>query len=696
MLAADGGPRDEAPARRRELADVPRLLRPAAGHVDGERAADQRRVRVHVDVHQRAQGAAPRRGARRVRPSRADVPPRGRRDVQGQPRRRARTRCASRWASCARCCRCSAWRRASSPGWEADDIIATVVEQAVGRGDDVLIVTGDRDAYQLVQDPHIRVLYNRRGVSDYALYDEAGIIERTGVTPAQYPEYAAMRGDPSDNLPGVPGVGEKTAAKLIQTYGGLDGIFENVDKQTPKLRASLAEHEERVRKNHEIMILRRDAPIELPESLVHEAGHGRGPAAVRLPRVPDVRRAPRRGPRAGRRRARRAHEREQLVAEVSVSSVARPSRPRRCPSLAAVALAGSWEGEAGRSPLVGLAVVTDADAGRGDVDPGRPPRRRRRRRRPRRRPVQAHDAKALMRTLLAPSAADRPRRPGPRHRHRRLPARPGRGPLPARPTWSSATPASPWRPTSRPPRASSTSTARQAEPPTIAGREALAVHQLVEPIMTRLADDGMAELYATIENPLVRVLARMEHVGVAVDVENLRELHARLTAEVQRLGVELKVGRRARRPQHQLADPAARDPLRRAARRSRADADQEDEDRRLHRRRDAGEVAAGMAGVHRAAAAVPRGREAARHLRRGPARRDRPRRAHPRHVQPDRRPHRAAQLGPPEPPQHPGATGRGTAVPQGVHGRAGRQAAGRRLQPDRAALHRPPRRRSRV
>ena len=77
------------------------------------------------------------------------------------------------------------------------------------------------------------MLYNRRGVSDYALYDEAGIVERTGVTPAQYPEYAAMRGDPSDNLPGVPGVGEKTAAKLLNTYGGLDGCSPTSTSRRP-------------------------------------------------------------------------------------------------------------------------------------------------------------------------------------------------------------------------------------------------------------------------------------------------------------------------------------------------------------------------------------------------------------------------------------------------------------------------------
>ncbi len=153
-------------------------------------------------------------------------------------------------------------------GFEADDVIATAAEQAAARGDEVVIVTGDRDAYQLVRDPHIKVLYNRRGVSDYSLYDEAGIFERTGVTPAQYPEYAALRGDPSDNLPGVPGVGEKTAAKLIATYGGLDGIFTHLDELTPKLRASLAESEARVRKNLEVSVLRRDAPVEIPDDLV--------------------------------------------------------------------------------------------------------------------------------------------------------------------------------------------------------------------------------------------------------------------------------------------------------------------------------------------------------------------------------------------------------------------------------------------
>ncbi len=146
--------------------------------------------------------------------------------------------------------------------YEADDILATLATQARDRGDDVIVVTGDRDAYQLVEDPFVKVLYNKRGVTDYVLYDEAGIEARTGVTPDKYPMYAALRGDTSDNLPGVPGVGEKTAAKLINTYGDLEGVFANIDKNTPKLRENLAEHEPRVRENYLATPLIRDVPID--------------------------------------------------------------------------------------------------------------------------------------------------------------------------------------------------------------------------------------------------------------------------------------------------------------------------------------------------------------------------------------------------------------------------------------------------
>ncbi len=148
-------------------------------------------------------------------------------------------------------------------GFEGDDLIATIAEKAEQAGEDLLIVTGDRDTYQLVRDPHIRVLYNKRGVSDYALYDEAGIVERTGVTPAQYSQYAALRGDPSDNLDGVPGVGEKTAAKLMTKYQDIVSVFDAAEEQTPKLKQGLLESRERVLRNAQLMVLRRDAPVNI-------------------------------------------------------------------------------------------------------------------------------------------------------------------------------------------------------------------------------------------------------------------------------------------------------------------------------------------------------------------------------------------------------------------------------------------------
>ena len=147
-------------------------------------------------------------------------------------------------------------------------MIGTLAVRAAAQGMDTIVVTGDRDSYQLVRDPNLKVLYNKRGVSDYALYDEAGILERTGVTPQQYVDYAALRGDKSDNLPGVPGIGEKTAAKLINTYGGLEGTFEHLDDLPPKQKTNLAEFKDQVFHNREMSVLRTDLDLDLdPDDL---------------------------------------------------------------------------------------------------------------------------------------------------------------------------------------------------------------------------------------------------------------------------------------------------------------------------------------------------------------------------------------------------------------------------------------------
>jgi DNA polymerase-1 len=145
-------------------------------------------------------------------------------------------------------------------GYEADDIIASLTRKAVADGWDVLIVTGDRDAFQLVSDK-VKVLYTRRGISDTVLADEDWVTERYGIGPSQYVEYAALRGDTSDNLPGVPGVGEKTASKLIAEHGSVDGLYLNVTQLTPKLRENLSASRDQVFLNRELMMLVDDLDV---------------------------------------------------------------------------------------------------------------------------------------------------------------------------------------------------------------------------------------------------------------------------------------------------------------------------------------------------------------------------------------------------------------------------------------------------
>ncbi len=163
------------------------------------------------------------------------------------------------------------------PGFEADDIIATVAEDAKQDGWDVLIVSGDRDTFQLI-DNHCRVLYIRRGISDLLIADGAWVEERYGIRADQYPEYAALRGDTSDNLPGVPGVGEKTATRLIAGYGNLEGLYDHLDEQTPKLRDNLAANREQAFLNRRLMRLVRDLTLDVQTESLRWDGFDRAAA----------------------------------------------------------------------------------------------------------------------------------------------------------------------------------------------------------------------------------------------------------------------------------------------------------------------------------------------------------------------------------------------------------------------------------
>lgn len=145
-------------------------------------------------------------------------------------------------------------------GFEADDVLATLTSQARDKNLDVHIVSGDRDTFQLV-DKHTTVLYPRKGVSDLARMTPDAVQEKYGLSPTQYPDFAALRGDPSDNLPGIPGVGEKTAVKWLSTYGSLAGLVDNVDQVGGKVGAALREAIGQVLVNRELTELVRDVPL---------------------------------------------------------------------------------------------------------------------------------------------------------------------------------------------------------------------------------------------------------------------------------------------------------------------------------------------------------------------------------------------------------------------------------------------------
>ncbi len=414
-------------------------------------------------------------------------------------------------------------------GFEADDIIATLATQARDRGDDVIVVTGDRDSYQLVEDPHIKVLYNKRGVSDYALYDEAGILERTGVRPVDYVQYAAMRGDKSDNLPGVPGVGEKTAAKLINERGGIDGIYASLDEFTPKLRENLAANEDQVRSNIEMMVLVRD--VELPYEIDELT---RGESDIEgIKKLFDF------------LEFRRLWDRLAPVLGVAPAAAAEVLEPEitvyESAGDAAGALAAANSGTDVLALAVpeggvhqGLAFVVDGpgaevgfvegrfleDSGVRDAlstllnTDGRP--------------VAMHGAKPTMRGMLDMGVDLRDLSVDTRLAAYLLDPADSRydlGELLLR--YASLEMATGGAPDGQ----LDLEGGEQESVGTQAAREALAVDRLVMPLREAMASQGLLDLHDDLEIPLVRVLAKMEHRGIGVDPDVLTRIRDELNAD---------------------------------------------------------------------------------------------------------------------------------------------------------------------
>jgi DNA polymerase-1 len=146
-------------------------------------------------------------------------------------------------------------------GWEGDDLLGTFALRGEQAGMRVLLFTGDKDAYQLVTE-RTSVVSTKKGITDIVVYDPAAVEERLGVRPDQVPDFLGLKGDTSDNIPGVPGIGEKTAAKLIQQYGSLDEVLAHADEVAGKVGESLRANTEEALQSRTVATIRRDVPVE--------------------------------------------------------------------------------------------------------------------------------------------------------------------------------------------------------------------------------------------------------------------------------------------------------------------------------------------------------------------------------------------------------------------------------------------------
>jgi DNA polymerase-1 len=422
-------------------------------------------------------------------------------------------------------------KQLTSPGYEADDVIATVVDKAVAESWQVLVVTGDRDSFQLVDD-NVTVLYTRRGISDVVNASPEWITEKYGVTPAQYREYAALRGDSSDNLPGVPGVGEKTASRLISEYRNLDGIYEHLDEQTPKLRENLAAHRDQVYLNRDLMKMMPDVPIvEAPDGLdlqtllQQEWDRDEVRAVFEALAFRDVwERLTELGG---------YHEEEVAARDVTVVTAGSAQRVEDAVGSGLLAVEPVWDA----GGLTGLVIATGPDEAtyvpeeflevlmaRVDRDAG----------------LAAHDAKRLFRVLID-AGVDMPPlgfdtalaayivNPGQRT--------PDLEDLAYRELGVSVT---------APEDADSPDSQEafvfdgQAGPDLESlGRRVIAVGDLVKPLLAQLKARGELDLFRSIELPLVSILARMEANGVGVDREFLEAFGDDLRSRLARLEVSI-------------------------------------------------------------------------------------------------------------------------------------------------------------
>ena len=431
--------------------------------------------------------------------------------------------------------------RLSVAGYEADDIIATLATQAEADGMSVLIVTGDRDALQLVDDS-ITVLMTRRGISDMTRFTPAAVTEKYGLTPAQYPDFAALRGDPSDNLPSIPGVGEKTASRWVVEFGSLAQLVDRVAEVKGKAGDSLREHLADVLRNRQLTELARDvavgaAPHELrPVPWDREQIHQlfdtlqfrvlRDRLYTTLPNgITELAAPPAAGPAAGQRGF------DVELAVIGPGDVAAWLSEHSGPGRAGLAASGSWG--RGTGVLDGLALAAP-DGAAAFVDPTA---------------LAEHDEQALAAWLADPAVTKAMHdAKGPMH------ALAAHGLVLRGLTSDTALAAYLALPGQRSfdladlslrylsrelPGAAGNSTGQLAlelsgdDAPAALAQRAVATAELADALDADLANRGATRLLAQVELPLVGVLAEMERAGIAADADHFASMSASLGGEVK-------------------------------------------------------------------------------------------------------------------------------------------------------------------
>src|SRR3954468_19195609 len=380
------------------------------------------------------------------------------------------------------------YRNLEFEGWEADDVIATLATRADAGGVRTCVVSTDRDAFQLCSE-NVCLMMTPRGVSDVHVYTPDRVEARYGIRPEQVPDFIGLKGDTSDNIPGVPGIGDKTAGQLIAQYGSLEEVLEHVDELSPARRKNLTEFADQARQSKELATMRRDLDLDCDPAQL-----------VLLP--PD---------RSELREMFRRFEFRNLLGRVDILDEAVPAQAMRMPGTEVEWREGEFPGVVGRAALAirddRFALAREDDGvivGQWDASFER---------RLDRADLVAHDFKALPRLTMEPAEDTmllayliEPGRAA--YELDDLAAEYGVEPIPS-PATDEETAA----------------LVRHAEIP----------RRLAPTMHDRVRERGAEDLYRDIELPLTAVLSAMEDAGVKIDTYRMGEITARLADRVEEL-----------------------------------------------------------------------------------------------------------------------------------------------------------------